>query len=165
MRTGKRPKDPALIDALFTQHVARAEKETDPYRQFVLFTNLAADFKDFKDVSSYANKAAELKSRKEVRAATEADQKEDRRETQISDEVYRMRDRMAASQTLKISELANLRRQLKELSKQAQANEDSSERRVARRVLTGFIASSRQIRDEQFQQLLQEVAPQQPRRE
>ena len=166
IRAGKRARDRAFIAGLFAAHAARAEKETNSAEQFRLYTNLVADFQGLQpDVNAYAKRAEELKNRKEVRAALEADQKEDRNETQITNEVYRSRDRVTDDLVMRVSEFANLKRQLHELASQADAKDDTSERRVARRVLTGFVASSRQIRDEQFQALLEEVRPAQTRQE
>jgi len=166
MRAGKRPRDQAFLNELFAAHVARAEKDANPAEQFRLYTNLVADFQGLQpDVTAYAKRASELKNRKEVRAALDADQQEDRRETQSTNEVYRTRDRMTADLALRVTEFANLKRQLHDLARQANATEDTSERRIARRVLTGFVASSRQIRDEQFQALLEEVRLPQNRRE
>jgi hypothetical protein len=54
---------------------------------------------------------------------------------------------------------AKLKERVTKLLEQSKAAGDSSSRRIARRVLTGLNASSRSIRNPEFQELLDQIRP------
>ncbi|MBZ5575601.1 MAG: hypothetical protein LAP40_03450 [Acidobacteriia bacterium] len=55
--------------------------------------------------------------------------------------------------------LAQLRSRLGDLASQARAAADSSQRRLARRLLGGVIVASRDIPDPEYRKLLEKVRP------
>jgi len=69
-------------------------------------------------------------------------------------EVYQLRDRMNNA-----AGFPKLKERVTKLLEQSKSAQDSTDRRIARRVLTGLSASSRSIRNAEFQELLNQIRP------
>jgi hypothetical protein len=87
-----------------------------------------------------------------VRDALKEEHSEEVSEAQTSAEVYQLRDRMNNA-----AGFPKLKARVMQLLEQSKGAEDSTERRIARRVLTGLSASSRSIRNPEFQELLNQI--------
>jgi len=154
MRSGLRPKDQKLIDTLFAAQLARADQMQDPVAKLEMFNHLVVDFTGWKDVGKIAERAAALAKQQDVKDALKAEQKAEERELQVQAELFQLRDRRnnAAS-------FAKLKERLQKFVEDSRTLADSTDRRIARRVLTGFSASSRSIREPEFQALLESIRP------
>lgn len=154
MKTGRRPRDLKMIDEIVAKRVARAEAQKSNLDQMREWQSIAVDFQGLKDVIQYSGRAAVLERQQDVKDALKAERLEEETELRTQAEVYQYRDRMTNS--VNFGKLKNLVMQLLEQSKAA---EDSTDRRIARRVLTGLNASSRSIRNPEFQELLNLIRP------
>jgi hypothetical protein len=95
-----------------------------------------------------------LERQADVKDALKAERLEEEHELQTTAEVYQLRDRMSNG-----TSFARLKERVTKLLEQSKGAEDSIDRRIARRVLTGFSASSRSIRNPEFQELLNQIRP------
>ena len=154
MKSGLRPRDRKLIDDILAKRTARAEGQKSNLDQMGEWKSIAADFQGFKDVSKYAARAAALERQADVKEALKAERLEEEHELQSTAEVYQLRDRMPDG-----ASFARLKGRVLKLLAQSKAADDSPDRRIARRILTGFSASSRSIRNPQFQELLNQIRP------
>ena len=154
MKSGLRPRDTKLIDAILAKRVARAEAQRNSLDQMREWKSIATDFQGLKDVLPYAGKAAALEHQADVKELLKAERLAEERELQTTAEVYQLRDRMSNG-----TSFVKLKERVAQLLAQSKAAEDSADRRIARRVLTGLSASSRSIRDPAFQELLNQIRP------
>jgi len=154
MKSGLRPRDPKLIDSILDKRVARAEAQKSGLDQMREWKSIATDFQGLKDVLQYAGRAAVLEHEEAVKESLKAEHLAEERELQITAELYQLRDRMSNG-----TSFAKLKDRVAQLLAQSKAAEDSTGRRIARRVLTGLNASSRSIRDPAFQELLNQIRP------
>ena len=154
MKSGLRAREPKLIDEFLAKRVARAEAEKAGSAQMREWKSIAADFQGLRDVSKFAARAAALERQADVKDAIKAERLDEERELQTTAEVYQLRDRMNNG-----ASFSKLKDRVEQLLEQSHAAEDSSERRIARRVLNGLSASSRSIRNPAFQDLLNRIRP------
>jgi len=134
MKTGRRTTDPELLSALLDKSLSRLhhlESAGDLPALYRSYAAAAVDFHGLKDVADFAQRAAQLKGSKEVRDA-------EKREHQMEDRQERLRVELAQS------DAGQQQRIVEDLRKKAAAEEDTPERRVARRVLAGYRVSQRE---------------------
>ncbi len=157
MKSGLRARDEALIDKIFAARAAQASTEPGELKA------LAADFEGLRDVTAFAARAAEWERQKEVKAAFKKERSIEQREEQMIGELAMLENGLG-SQAKRTDTLVELRDRLSDLSRRANAKDDSAERRLARRVLRGtFVRSFEQIKDPEYQKLLNEVRAAQQR--
>jgi len=151
MRSNLKPRDEAEIDRLLAARVAAAGSaaDTDTYRALQA---IADDFQGLKDVSTFAKRAAELARDKSVRAALDAEREEDRREEAMLSEMGALVARLASSDRRAV--LNQLRQKWMALSAQAKNETDSSERQMARRVISALSADG--TRDTEYAKIIAE---------
>jgi tetratricopeptide (TPR) repeat protein len=137
MRSGIRDRDPALINAIFDQALARArssEAASDSYQAYLQYLALAQDFPGLHDIAEVEKKTGELKASKEVRAGL-------KQEKEMADEQERriksIHTLIAATESSENSfeSMSALRVELAEQRKAAHAEQPSAKRSVARRVV------------------------------
>ncbi len=140
MRAGQRAKDDALLEAVFRKRLAEAEgleaagKLPEAWSGYAA---LAADFRGLLEVAALEKKAAELQGSKSVKAFLRREEEQERRRQDLEGELSR--DYEALGEPLQqAASLAALRIYIARLRKNADAKADSSERRLARRVLGGL---------------------------
>lgn len=149
MKSGLRPRDPALIDRLFEKRIAGGSYEQ--------LRTAAIDFEGLKDVSAIAAKAEELRKTKPVKEALKRERDDMERERGLLREVYQLEAGLA-DPSVRANNLNQLRSVLGKLAKQADAPADSPERRLARRVTRGVAAGSTERgRDAEYRKLLTEL--------
>jgi predicted esterase len=149
-KTGARARDENLIDQLWRKQLHQADAAQDLqkiYEAYEAYAGLADTFRNLREVAEVERRANELRSTREVKQAISDERREISRqrelERQINDLIYQ-RERNSED-TDAGPRLAAL---LQELRKSAKAEPDSSERRVARRVIEGqFILFFEQGRD------------------
>jgi hypothetical protein len=152
MKSGRRPSDPKLVDEIFAKRIARSEAQRSSLEKMRELKAIAVDFQGLKDVATLNERAAALERQPDVQDALKAERSDEEREVQITTDVYQLRNRMSSSDSF-----ASLKARVTKLLAQSKAAEDSPDRRIARRVLTGLRASSGGIHNPEFQELLNQI--------
>lgn len=148
MKSGLRPRDEALLDKIFAARVAQASAQPSELKA------LAADFEGLRDVTGFVARAAEWEHRKEVQTAFKKERELEQREQQMAGELAMLENGLG-SQAKRNDSLTELRDRLSDLSRRANAKDDSADRRLARRVLRGtLVRSFEQLKDPDYQKLL-----------
>jgi hypothetical protein len=130
MKKGLRPRDPALIDRVLQDRLARLEATHGSYETALLTEALANDFEGLIDVAAYRAKAEALMADKSFKDAERNERRlEDRQERLQTDLMSQAEQRGGPWRAM----LADLR-------EKSGAIADSPDRRVARRVLQGSFA-------------------------
>ena len=146
MKAGKRPRDDGFINATWQQLLsdARTLEESKKYSDaYQLYLDLAQSFKGLRDVAEIETKVNQLGNSREVKAAIREEQTEIRKQRELETRLYSLiasRNGEASSgQSEEPLDAGNvLPNILSDLRKQSKASEDSTQRRVARRVLDGL---------------------------
>ena len=139
------------MDKIFAARVAEASTQPSELKALV------ADFEGLRDITQFAARAAELERQKDVQAAIKKERLLERREEQMIGELATLENRLG-SQAKRSDSLTELRDRLSDLSRRANAKNDSEDRRLARRVFRGtFVRSFERINDPDYQKLLNEV--------
>lgn len=152
MKSALRPRDTALLDTWFAARVERIDALKDNTETLHTLIHLIADFEGLEDVGKFADRAARLLKQQDVRDGLSEESKNEDRELQVQGELFELRDRWYNG-----ASFAKLKERVTALLAQSKAADDSEDRRVARRVLSNFAASSRAIRDPQYQELLDAI--------
>jgi dienelactone hydrolase len=147
MKSGLRPRDPKLLDEIFSERVARVNAQRDGLDAVLALESLAADFQGLKDVSKFTQRAAALRNQKDVKREIAEDHLAEQQEAKQTNEIYALRG----------ESMERLKARVFELSRQAKSPEDSTDRRIARRILSGFGSSFRGVRDPQLQEIVTEA--------
>jgi pimeloyl-ACP methyl ester carboxylesterase len=149
MRGGRRTRDEAFIEEQFKRALTEArssEEAKDFYKAYAGYRALTG-FKGLKETSEFEKKIAQMKEAKETKAAFAKERetafRQQRREVEIrlyqSDSpVNAPGSRVESEEPDRITAEIHLRSELENLRKEAQGTKDSTERRVARRVLEAF---------------------------
>ncbi|HEV7374128.1 MAG TPA: hypothetical protein VGN95_05400 [Pyrinomonadaceae bacterium] len=149
MRAGRRARDDAFVDEQFKRVLAEArgsEEAKDFYKAYADYRALAG-FKGLKETSEFEKKASQMKESKETKAALAKERETAFRQHQREAEVrlYQSDSPLAAPSSSveseepdRITAEIHMRSALENLRKQSQEKKDSTERRVARRVLEAF---------------------------
>jgi dienelactone hydrolase len=156
MKTGLRPKDKTLIDDIFMRRLDAARQQKEPAARYLAFNNLASDFTGLTDVKPLMAEAARLRNDSAVKAQFEKDTAIDQREDQLSGSLFQLAAQLRYPSRRNKS-LEELKTRVASLSATATAQADSTDRQMARRVLRGLMASSRDIGDADFQALMENL--------
>ena len=140
MKTGLKPRDAGAIDRMLTKRTDAIAAVSGDKTRYLVLQALVADFEGLRDVSSAAAQAAALGRDKKVREALKKDSEEDDREQRMLEDVRTLENRLGSDDT-RARALLDLRQRWRELSEAAKAPEESTERRLARRVLANLSAS------------------------
>ena len=146
MKAGKRPRDDGFVNTMWQQLLNEArtlEESKKYYEAYQLYLDLDASFKGLRDVAEIETKVKQLADSREVRAAVREEQAEIRKQRELQRQLNSLivgRDReVPINQSEEGVDSRNLLPAiLSDLRKQTKALEDSSQRRVARRVLDGL---------------------------
>jgi len=138
MKAGLKARNATDIDRMFASRIASVDLAKSDVETFRAVRALADDFQGLKDVSTFAARAAELGRDARVRAALQSERDEDRREEMILRDIASMAARLTTAD--RPAALNELRQQWRDLSGQAKNPADSTQRRLARRVLSALSA-------------------------
>ena len=159
MKSGRRSKDDVLLEKIFAQRVAQLVAESGDAAALLALEGLVSDFEGFKDVSGYATRAAALRRQKTVLEALKKERSEEQREERMITELATLENDLGDGDK-RGSSLAQLKSLLSNLSRQSNAPEDSTTRRLARRVLRGTIVGSiERVKDPEYQKVLDALRP------
>jgi predicted esterase len=146
IKAGKRPRDDGFINAMWQQLLSDArtlEESKKYYEAYQLYLDLAQSFKGLRDVAEIETKVNQLADRREVKAAIREEQAQIRKQRELESRLNTLiaaRDGGASvNQSEEGFDAGNLLPKiLNDLRKQSKASEDSTQRRIARRVLDGL---------------------------
>ena len=159
MKSDRRAKDDALLEKIFAKRVAQLEAEAGDAAALLALEGLVSDFDGLKDVSGYATRAAALSRQKTVVEALKKERSEEQREERMITEIATLENDLSDADKHG-SSLSQLKSLLSNLSRQSSAAEDSSTRRLARRVLRGAIVGSiERVKDPEYQKVLDTLRP------
>lgn len=154
MKSGLRQRDAALLDTWFAARGERIDALKDNAATLGALIHLIADFEGLEDVSKFGDRAERLLKRQDVKDALSEEPKNEELELHVQGELFELRDRWRNG-----ASFAKLKERVTALLAQSKAADDSEGRRIARRVLSNFAASSPGIRDPQYQELLDAIRP------
>ena len=153
-KAGLRARDEKLIADLYAAGLARArlfEQDARLYDAWLRYQSLAESFRGLREVSEAGQQAQRLKAAKEVKAAVRQLKEMDQQQNLRAREFFTTFESMRSAD-LRTQGLSDLRRMIADLRKQSEAQQQSGERTVARRLLTQFfIASSEGATQDLFQ--------------
>ena len=132
MRSGTRPKDNGFVEGQFKSRLAAVPSQTG-WDRWRALRSLVADFSGLVDVVGYEQEAKELGASREVKEALRAEQALMTREAEL---VEQLGDVALGSRVRKQKLAADLRRQ-------AEGTEDSGERRMVRRAISGYLSMTK----------------------
>ncbi len=156
MKSGLRPRDETLLDAFFSKRMARADAQADNLGRMRELKQIAADFDGLRDVATLVQSAEALERQPDVAAALEAERAEDAREVRVRTEVEWLVRQLGWAERADTA-LSSLQSFVGSLLEVANQDTDSSERRIARRVLAGLHASRRGVPNPKFQEWMREI--------
>lgn len=157
MKSGLKPRDEVEIDRLFTKRTTAAGQPRIDLARYLAVRAIAEDFDGLKDVRAFATEAATLARDKSIRAALKQGEDEDDREERMLHEVWQMEGKLTSGED-RVALLGDLRRRWQILAETAKKPQDSPERRVARRVLSGLSANLRSA-DPDYLKMIAEFRP------
>ena len=146
IKAGKRPRDDGFINATWQQLLDEArtlEESKKYYEAYQLYFDMAQSFKGLRDVAEIETKVNQLAGSREVKAAIREEQAQIRKHRELESRLNSLlagRDSGApVNESEESFDSANvLPKILNDLRKQTKAPDDSTQRRVARRVLDGL---------------------------
>jgi hypothetical protein len=158
MKGGRRPRDEAFISSLFERRVTQTDALPKGLAAWRAQAAIAADFSELRDVRTYAARARQLSKDPAIAKALDEDMKIDAEEGRLTGALLELADQLASTER-RAESLAELRTRATQLHARADAAANSADRQLARRVLRGFIASSRGSNDADLDALLEEIRP------
>jgi predicted esterase len=145
MKAGKRPRDDGFINAMWEQILSEAKTREESKKHleaYQLYLDLAQNFKGLRDVAQIETKVNQLRDSRELKDAIREEQLQIRKQRELEARLNSLiAGRYAVTQASQGEDFDSsnlLPKILNDLRKQSKAAEDSTERRVARRVLDGL---------------------------
>jgi hypothetical protein len=163
MKSGRKPRDQAQIDAIYAKRLAAASAMKESKDTFLALDALAKDLAGLKDVSEPSARAAALGRDKQVRDALKKDRDEENRERRQMEEILTAEDQLSSDG--RSMALVQLRDLWKKLASTANRPADSADRRIARRMLRGLsMGVAERTKDEEYRKIVAEFRPPVPPR-
>jgi poly(3-hydroxybutyrate) depolymerase len=144
MKSGRRERDDSLIDKWLAAGLAKArgyEANGNPYEAYLEYAALAADFKDLRDVKEVETKAALLADTKETKAAIKSERTDQDRQRDTEAKLQYLAGKLQTFPP-NTDALAELNSEVSDLIRKSQEAKDSSQRRLARRILHAVFAQA-----------------------
>jgi len=160
MKSGRSPRDGALLDRIFAARSAEVAAEKNEARVYEQAEAMVGDFQGLKDVSKFAEEAKALRQKKSVLDALNKERAEEQMEAQIEAEIAELQQSLEDGPAERSASLAQLKPRLTRLSQQANAATDSADRRMARRLMGGVFIDSRGVDDQEYQHFVDSLRPQ-----
>lgn len=176
MKAGTREKDPNLIDAIWQARLTAAQTLADsgrPYEAYRDYQAMSSSFSGLKDVAAITGKIAQLKEDKIVKKSISEEKSEiDKQNAQLNQITGLLSQRRDPENGLTAT--GEFRSIINNLSKQGKEPQDSSQRRVARRVIRSLLVGAYEqgegrLRAEDYAgavyqfEIATEIAPNNPR--
>ena len=154
MKRGTAPRDQTRIAAFFDRRMGAIARMASDTHAFLALQSVASDFTGLTDVSAIAGRATALGRDKEIKNALSKDRDEDDRETRVLREMTIFAAKLESTDE-RADALAELRVRWRQLSDAAKKPADSSERRMARRVIA-LLNQSTTTRDPAYRKIIEE---------
>jgi len=146
IKAGKRPRDDGFVNATWQQLLndARTLEDSKKYFEgYQLYLDMAQSFKGLRDVAEIETKLTQLAGSREVKAAIREEQAQISKQRELASRLNALIAARDSGTSINQSEEGVdpgnlLPKILNDLRKQSKASEDSTQRRVARRVLDGL---------------------------
>jgi dienelactone hydrolase len=165
MKSGLRSRDQTLVAELFSKRMARAAAQPSALAQMRELKQIAADFEGLSGVANVIESAAALQRRPDVARDLRTEQAEEAREQRVQNEVDTLTRQLRWPERA-VPALVSLKSFVASLLDIARQQVDSSDRRIARRVLSGLRASRRGVPNAAYQEWIGNIElPAPPRRE
>jgi dienelactone hydrolase len=152
IKTGRRAGDETLLEELWRQGAAQAraaEEAKKLYDAYRSYQSLVADFKGLRETAELERKVEALRKTKEVKRALDDDDAQIGRQQKLTQELVALLQARADADRAALA-MADFRKRLADLRQAARSDEDSGERRVARRALqqvfAGFYEAAADLR-------------------
>jgi hypothetical protein len=156
MKAGLKPRDQTEIDRLFAARRAAVGTGSPDKARFLAIRAIVNDFEGLTDVSDLVKQVEALGRDQSIRAAIKRDVEEDRREETILRDMSALASRLSSDDRQRA--LVELRQRWKDLSAQAMSPADSTDRQLARRVLSALSADG--TKDEEYAKTIAEYRKQ-----
>jgi hypothetical protein len=156
MKNGLRPRDETIVADIFSKRMARANAQASGLVRMRELKQIAVDFEGLRDVANLIESASALEGRQDVVAALSAEQAEDARELRVRNESDSLVRQLGWPERADAA-LVSMKSFVASLLDVARQNADSSERRIARRVLAGLRASRNGIPNQKFQEWMKDI--------
>lgn len=155
IKAGRAPAEAAKVWALYDKRVAAAAALPDLTDQYLAWASIAEDFASVRDVTDAAARADALAGSREVATELRRRREEDDRETDLLVAIKKLEARLGTSVEARNDALVELRREWRTLSGTATGPTDTSERRLARRVLS-LLGSTAATTDKDYLRIIAE---------
>ena len=156
MKSGLRPRDEKFVETRWNERLKQArelENANRVYDAYQIYLELSSSFKDLRNVAEADSRLSQLRNSREVRDAIRDEQQQIKRQKELEGQIISL---IAASERVKLQDdnagavrnaqsnadesldaHTRLQGVLTELRRQSKAEQDSPNRRVARRVISG----------------------------
>jgi len=142
IKAGKRPRNDGFVNAMWQQRFNEAttlEESKKYYEAYQLYLDLAGSFNGLRDVAQIETKVNQLRDSRDLKAAIHEDQEQIKKQRELESRLNTLIAGASNNQSEEGFDSANLLTKiLNDLRKQSKASDDSTQRRVARRVLDGL---------------------------
>jgi len=148
MKSARRSRDDSFIDRLLkiAQDTAGASESSGHiYDAYLAYAQIAADFAGLRDISASERKAAQLKDSKAVKQALAKDRDQDAEQRRRLTEMFELRanaQKWTSDPQTQRPFLIDLKQLISDLKKKSEAKENSTERAIARRILSQYTIAS-----------------------
>ena len=159
MKSGLRKRDDAAIARIFAAREAEATAVKDDVSAWRAFDHMASDFQGLHDVMKIKARADTLRKQKNVGEALARELAEEQIEARMDGEISDLEVGLGGDREMREAAIDQLQSRFMTLSKQANTPDDTAQRRMARRVLSGVLASARGLGDDEYLQLLDRFRP------
>lgn len=152
MKSGLQKMNDAFLDELFktATEIARFDESSNRlYEAFLEYRALAADFKGLREVAPFESRMAQLEGSKEVRQALKKEREQEEKQDQLGRKFLTLEESYLGTQN-RLFALDNLTKEIADLKRTAGKNENTSDRLVARRVLSLFLVELSQEATQHF---------------
>lgn len=159
MKSGRSPRDEALLQKIFVARSAQASAEKNDMRAWEATNAMVSDFQGLKDVSKFTEQAQALQRKKTVLDALNKEHEDEQFEAQLSSEITELQEGLEDGPAARAASFSQLKDRLTKLSQQANASEDTPDRRMARRLMGGIFIDSRAVDDQEYQKFVDGLRP------
>jgi pimeloyl-ACP methyl ester carboxylesterase len=160
MKAGRQARDEKLIDRVFAARAAEAASQKSEVATWEAASAMARDFDGLRDVSKFAAQVETLQAKKSVLDALNQQHADEHFEAQLESELRDLQEGLEDGGSARAASLSQLKDRLTKLAAQAAGPADTSERRMARRLMGGIYVDSRAVPDEEYQKFVDSLRPQ-----
>jgi dienelactone hydrolase len=156
MKSGRRPRDEVAIDRIFETRRRQLAATTDPLTTVHQLETLVEDFGGLRDVTAFATRLVDLTKQSDIKKAIARERADDEAEARMLGEIVELEAGLQ-NDDRRTQSLLQLRDRLSRMARTANGQEDTPERRLARRVLRQITAGAPdRVKDADYLKILQE---------